>query len=174
MCSYALTMALVWSPSTATTEIGRNRSACRLVPETAQIRPPLRRSPRNEETPTSGGFFAMELSGLLSNPALALALARLAEAASGGTASLTGAPQRSAPVRPPQGEVLRTIKAVLAGYLDGLSVSEIRRLVEERLGRDLSRSTVKGALAEHAVPGGPFVRRRRGVYRLIRRKATSA
>ncbi len=76
----------------------------------------------------------MELSGLLSNPALALTLARLGEAASGATASVTSGPQRSAPVRPPQGEVLRTIKTVLAGYPDGLSVSEIRRLVEERLG----------------------------------------
>jgi hypothetical protein len=65
---------------------------------------------------------------------------------------------------------LRTIKAVLAEHPDGLCVSEIRERVEERLGRELSRSTVKGALAEHAVPGGPFVRRRRGVYRLSRRK----
>lgn len=115
----------------------------------------------------------MELSGLLSNPALASTLARLAQAVSERIASLTTAPQRVGPDRPPQGQVLRMIKAVLAEYPDGLRVHEIRDLVEKRLGRELSRSTVKGALAEHAVPGGPFVRRRRGVYRLTRSKAST-
>ena len=65
-----------------------------------------------------------------------------------------------------EGQVLRTIKAVLLEHPDGLHVSEIRRAVEERLGRQLSRSTVKGALAEHCEPGGLFRRRRRGVYML--------
>jgi len=105
----------------------------------------------------------MELSGLLSNPDIASTLGRLGEAVAERVASLSGSPEPVNPVRPPQAQVLRTIKAVLAEHPEGLRVSEIRELVEERLGRGLSRSTVKGALADHAVPGGLFVRRCRGV-----------
>ncbi len=73
----------------------------------------------------------------------------------------------------PQGQVLRTIKAVLLEHPDGLHVSEIRRAVEQRLERELSRSTVKGALAEHSGPAGVFRRRRRGVY-VLRGRRTKA
>ncbi len=105
----------------------------------------------------------MELAGLLSNPGLAATLARLSRAVGGRPPTL----ERSADLaRPPQGQVLRTIKGVLLRHPDGLHVSEIRRAVEERLGRELPPSTVKGALAEHSGPGRMFRRRRRGVYML--------
>jgi hypothetical protein len=85
---------------------------------------------------------------------LALSLTRLGKALFERPASVATANNRSASDRPPQGQVLRMIKAVLAEHPDGLRVSEIRELVEQRLGRGLCRSTVKGALAEHAAPGG--------------------
>ncbi len=112
----------------------------------------------------------MELAGLLSNPSLAAALARLGHTMAGRSPT---AARRVDFERPPQGQVLRTIKAVLLEHADGLHVREIRRAVEQRLGRELSRSTVKGALAEHSGPGGMFRRRRRGVYMLrgVRPKA---
>ena len=110
----------------------------------------------------------MELAGLLSNPGLASALARLSHAIAAGSSRR----ERTGDVRrPPQGEVLRTIKAVLVEHPDGLHVSAIRRAVEERLGRELSRPTVKGALAEHSGPAGLFRRGRRGVYMFGRRRA---
>lgn len=65
--------------------------------------------------------------------------------------------------RPPQGQVARTLKDILAGHPEGLHVSEARRLLEERLGRELPRSTVKSALVEHTGPEGDF-RRLSGVY----------
>ena len=106
----------------------------------------------------------MELAGLLSNPAFGSTLARLGEALAKRRPDLTRAVTRSLPDAAPQGQILRTIKAVLLEHPDGLHVSEVRRAVEERLRRQLSRSTVKGALAEHCEPGGIFRRRRRGVY----------
>jgi hypothetical protein len=68
--------------------------------------------------------------------------------------------------RPPQGQLLRTIKLVLADRPAGLRTVEIWRLVEERLGRQVSYSAVKGDLASNAGCGGCFERLRRGVYRL--------
>jgi hypothetical protein len=106
----------------------------------------------------------VELAGLLSNPNLAAGLARL-DSAVAGIRRLRAADLVSPPVgRPPQGQVLRTIKRILARHPDGLPVSEVRRLVEEEIGRELSRSTVKGALSDHAGPNGAFKRRKRGVY----------
>jgi hypothetical protein len=108
----------------------------------------------------------MELAGLLSNPDLGSTLARLGQALATHRPDRSDAVMRALPAAAPQGQILRTITAVLLEHPDGLHVSEIRRAVEERLGRRLSRSTVKGALAEHCVPGGIFRRRRRGVYML--------
>jgi hypothetical protein len=107
----------------------------------------------------------VELAGLLSNPDFGSLLTRLREALAK-RPDRASAVARSVPDRAPQGQVLRTIKAVLLEHPDGLRVSQIRRAVEERLGRELSRSTVKGALAEHCESGGIFRRRRRGVYML--------
>jgi hypothetical protein len=112
----------------------------------------------------------MELAGLLSNPDLAEGLARL-DLAVAGNRPLRAADLAAPPVgRPPQGQVLRIIKRILAGHPDGLPVSEVRSLVEEEIGRELSRSTVKGALSDHAGPNGVFKRRKRGVYMLRRSK----
>lgn len=63
-----------------------------------------------------------------------------------------------------QGQILRTIKQVLAGYPDGLQTFEIRRLVELELGRKLPKSTVKDALASNPA----FERLGYGRYRLGR------
>jgi hypothetical protein len=105
----------------------------------------------------------VELAGLLSNPDLALTLGGLLQRLGPKPAGVD--PIETADgCRPPQGQVLRAIKDILAEHPEGLHVSEARRLVEERLGRELSRSTVKGALAEHAGPDGIFRKRRRGVY----------
>lgn len=65
-----------------------------------------------------------------------------------------------------QGEILATIKQVLGEHPDGLQTVEARRLVEERLGRELPRSTVKATLAEHAA----FERIGHGRYRLAQRR----
>ena len=51
--------------------------------------------------------------------------------------------------KPRQGRTLRTIKTVLLEHPDGLQTYEVRKLVEERLGRRLPKSTVKDALATH-------------------------
>ncbi len=108
----------------------------------------------------------MELAGLLSNPKLGSTLGHVGEALANRRPNRTSAVARSRLDAAPQGQVLRTIRAVLLEHPEGLHVSDIRRAVEERLGRELSRSTVKGALAEHCEPGGIFRRRRRGVYML--------
>ena len=117
--------------------------------------------PQAREHDGSRPVAEMELAGLLSNPDFGSTLARLTRA----IADRSSRRERTGDVRrPPQGQVLRMIKAVLVEHPDGLHVCEIRRAVEERLGRELSRSTVKGALAEHSGQGGTFRRRRRGVY----------
>lgn len=102
----------------------------------------------------------MELSELFPNPQY-IDLLRKIEAK-----LKTGVKQRPEPqpkLKPPRGEVLRMIQLVLLENPDGLHTYEVRRLVEERLGRKLPRSTVKGCLAEHSKL---FVRVRRGVYRV--------
>jgi hypothetical protein len=110
----------------------------------------------------------MELAGLLSNPELRSMLGQVGEALANRRPDRTSALTRSLLAAAPQGQVLRTIRAVLLEHPEGLHVSEIKRAVEARLGRQLSRSTVKGALAEHAGPRGAFCRRKRGVYVLRR------
>jgi hypothetical protein len=104
----------------------------------------------------------VELSGLLPNPELSALLHKI-------KANLKpGALQRRLIVepklKPQQGEILKTIKLVLLEHPDGLHTYEVRRLVEERLGRKLPRSTVKGCLAEHPKL---FVRLVRGKYRIV-------
>jgi hypothetical protein len=106
----------------------------------------------------------MELVGLLSNPQLAGILARLGASLIATPFAPADAPVCATDRRRPQGQVLRTIKAVLREHRDGLATSDVRRLVELRLGRELPRSTVKGALAEHSGPDGIFKRRKRGIY----------
>lgn len=106
----------------------------------------------------------MELSGLLSNSKLAESLARLGAELAPTPLAPADAPVPATDRRWPQGQVLRTIKAVLGEHRDGLPTSDVRRLVELRLGRELPRSTVKGALAAHSGPDGIFKRRKRGIY----------
>jgi hypothetical protein len=106
----------------------------------------------------------MELSGLLSNPQLAGILSRLQAALTATRFAPADAPVPATDRRRPQGQVLRMIKSVLREHRDGLPATEVRRLVELRLGRELPRSTVKGALAEHSGPDGSFRRRKRGIY----------
>jgi hypothetical protein len=66
----------------------------------------------------------------------------------------------------PQGQLLRAIKVVLAGRPGGLRTVEVWRLVEDRLGCQVSYSAIKTDLASNAVRDGCFERLRRGVYRL--------
>jgi hypothetical protein len=106
---------------------------------------------------------AMELSGLLSNRDLCTMLKRLEEALPGAP---TTRPTDSTEFRPPQGQVTRAIKAVLREHPDGLRTTEVRSLVEDRLRRTLSRSTVKGILANNTRADRPFERMERGLYRL--------
>lgn len=75
-------------------------------------------------------------------------------------------PCRGPEPRPRQGEVLRAIKAVLAGHPEGLRTIEIHPLVEAGLDRSLGYSTLKTDLASNAGRGKSFERVRRGVYRL--------
>ena len=65
-------------------------------------------------------------------------------------------------MKPPQGQVLRTIKRVLAQHPNGLQTHEVRGLVERQLGRPLPKSTVKDALASNPA----FLRIGYGRYRL--------
>jgi len=108
----------------------------------------------------------VELSGLLSNPGLGSILRGLQGRLVSVPSSAAGLAAPAAQCRPPQGQVLREIKAVLRERRGGLSASDVRRLVEVRLGRELPRSTVKSALAQHSRPSASFTRLRRGIYAL--------
>jgi hypothetical protein len=105
----------------------------------------------------------MELAGVLSNSETAARLGRVRQA-------VAGLPPGHGPqvLEPPpaQGEVLRAIKAVLAGYPAGLRTTEIWELVVARLGRVVSYSTIKADLADNVRAEGCFERLRRGVYRV--------
>ena len=61
-----------------------------------------------------------------------------------------------------QGQVLATVKRVLADYPAGLQAFEVRRFVELELGEKLPKSTVKDALSSNAA----FERIAPGRYRL--------
>jgi hypothetical protein len=99
---------------------------------------------------------------VLSNHELGPKLDRLAEVLGSLEPKLSS--HRIVPHKLPkaQGEILRTIKQVLAGYPGGLQTFEVRRLVEQELGRKLLRSTVKDALASNPA----FERISRGRYRM--------
>ena len=118
--------------------------------------------PQNAKTPRVRGFRLMELMGALSNPETGALLAGISDALETlGSAVVT---HRVVPAsrRAAHGEILRAIKLVLAEYPQGLRTVEVRRLVEARLGRRLSSSTVKGLLAQY----NAFERLQRGRYRL--------
>ena len=87
----------------------------------------------------------VELSGHPSNPNVRSDLDQLQELIEEGKQSrrMISAPR----LKPPQGQILKTIKLVMMEHPDGLHTYEVRRLVEERLGRKLPKSTVKDALA---------------------------
>lgn len=104
----------------------------------------------------------MELVGALLNPETGPMLDRLAKALAALEPNL--ASHRIVPrkLQKVQGQVLATIKRVLAAYPDGLQTFEARRLVELDLGRKLPKSTVKDALASNPA----FERLGHGRYRL--------
>ena len=104
----------------------------------------------------------MELSGLLSNPRVALELDRIVEALTYSGPSQRSKCRENRPSRPPQGQVLRAIKLILVPHAEGLQTHEVRRLVEAHLGRQLPKSTVKDALANNPA----FERIAYGRYRL--------
>jgi hypothetical protein len=103
----------------------------------------------------------VELSGLLPNPELSALLHKIKANLKTGVTQ-QGPAAQSVP-KPRPGEILKTIRLVLLEHPDGLHTYEVRRLVEERLGRKLPRSTVKGFLAEKP----EFIRLGRGKYRLL-------
>jgi len=105
----------------------------------------------------------MELAGVLSNQELGGRLRQIGQAVA---ALPPGLAPEAAEAPPAQGEVLRTIKTVLADVPDGLRSVEIWRLVVARLGRPVLYATVKAGLAQNAGDDGCFGRLRRGVYRL--------
>jgi hypothetical protein len=104
----------------------------------------------------------MELAGLLSNPRVTLELDRIVKAVVGQQPGESNECQDCAAEKPPQGQILRTIKEVLREHADGLQTYEVRSHVEKRLGRSLPKSTVKDALASNRV----FERISKGRYRL--------
>jgi hypothetical protein len=109
----------------------------------------------------------MELVEALLNPESSGRLGRALKAAAQlqpGVRAMMAQPPPN--VQPPQGQLLRAIKVVLAGRPDGLRTVEVWRLVEDRLGREVSYSAIKTDLASNAVRDGCFERLRRGVYRL--------
>lgn len=63
---------------------------------------------------------------------------------------------------PRQGEILDAMRMVLVGHPRGLRMTEVHRLVEQRLGRPVSRSTIEATLPDNPA----FGRVSRGIYRL--------
>jgi siroheme synthase len=68
----------------------------------------------------------------------------------------------------PGGLVPRAIMRVLAESVEPLNVTVIHEAVELVLGRSVSRSTIKNALAREAKHGRQVVRLARGRYRLLK------
>jgi hypothetical protein len=112
---------------------------------------------------TCRSFLLMELLVALLNLETGPKLDRLAQAIK----HLEGDPASHGivfPELPPaQGQILMTIKHVLAAYPDGLQAFEVRRAAELQLGRKLAKSTVNAALAENPA----FKRIGYGRYRLV-------
>jgi hypothetical protein len=65
-------------------------------------------------------------------------------------------------VRLPQGAILRAIVRVLVAHPDGLRAVEIRKHVDQELGRGIGKSAINDRLWRN----GQFERVRRGVYKL--------
>jgi hypothetical protein len=86
---------------------------------------------------------------------------RLAAEPAGGAvpAAATG------PVKPPQGQTLRALSAVLEQHPAGLMAKEAHQLVEQRLRRSIQIHTIRATLAAHPEL---FERIRRGFYRSLR------
>lgn len=103
-----------------------------------------------------------ELIGTLSNPETGALLSGISDALGTLGSAVAQHDVVTVPPRGAQGEILRTIKLVLAEHPQGLRTVEVRRLVETCLGRRLPSSTVKGLLAQH----NAFERLQRGRYRL--------
>lgn len=74
----------------------------------------------------------------------------------------TSSAMMARPVRlkPPQGQVLRTIKQVLEDHPEGLRTNQIRHLVEQQLGRSIGKSTINDRLVRNP----SFERISRGKY----------
>ncbi|MHB1468659.1 MAG: hypothetical protein ACYCX7_05840 [Solirubrobacteraceae bacterium] len=108
----------------------------------------------------------MELVGTYSNSESEARLRRLVQAVE--RLKLDAEPPPLPELRPPQGQVLRVIKTVLASFPDGLRTVEIWRLVQAELGRNVPYSTIKDALSSNLGERGCFERLRHGVYRLAR------
>ena len=104
----------------------------------------------------------MELMGALLNPEIGVLLAGISDALDGLGSAVAEHGVVMAPRRNAQGEIVRTIKLVLAAHPLGLQTVEVRRLVEAHLGQRLPPSTVKGMLVQN----GAFERVERGRYRL--------
>jgi hypothetical protein len=92
----------------------------------------------------------MELAGVLSNPDASLMLDRLADVLAALEPKLATHQIVLRKLPMPQGQIIWTIKRVLADYPNGLQTFEVRRLVELELGHKLPKSTVKDALASNS------------------------
>lgn len=104
----------------------------------------------------------MELIGALSNPETGALLTGISDALDTLGSAVVKHHVVPTPRRAAHGEIVRTIKLALTEHPQGLRTVEVRRLVEARLGRRLSSSTVKGLLAQN----NAFERLQRGRYRL--------
>jgi hypothetical protein len=76
------------------------------------------------------------------------------------------APPRAGP-RLRRGELVDLVAAVLAEHPNGLRTVEVRKIVQDRLGRQLGRSTARSILASVSSDGGPSERVAHGRYRLL-------
>jgi hypothetical protein len=104
----------------------------------------------------------MDLLVDLLNPEIRPKLERLREAVAGlkGNVAAHRVKFRDLPLG--QGQILWTIKQVLAAYPDGLQAFEVQQIVGLELGRKLAKSTVNCALSTNTA----FERIGRGRYRL--------
>lgn len=106
----------------------------------------------------------MALVGTYSNPDVKDRLERLTKKLEELVAS--GAPARALRQPPKRrcGDVSGMVAQVLAEAQAPMRVMQVHEAVQARLGVFVPRSTVKDCLAQHACPGGRFVRVARGRY----------
>ncbi|MFN8164128.1 MAG: integrase core domain-containing protein [Solirubrobacterales bacterium] len=112
----------------------------------------------------------VQLTGVLSNPSITKRLDSLAAVLALQQPGLSTHRINLPRLPLAQGQILLTIKNVLASHPDGLQAFEIRQLVERELGHKIPRSTVKDALARNPA----FDRIARGRYRSTGSDATSS